>query len=128
MRPAGNGVTIIDDAFNSNPTGSRMALDVLASMKDGNRIVITPGMIELGDMQFELNKEFGSHMAECCDYAIIVNEYNAEAILTGLKEAGFPEDRVFTAATFTEAYAQAMKFATPDSAILIENDLPDTFK
>ncbi|MCI5978172.1 MAG: UDP-N-acetylmuramoyl-tripeptide--D-alanyl-D-alanine ligase [Bacteroidales bacterium] len=128
MRPAGNGVTIIDDAFNSNPTGSRMALDVLASMKDGNRIVITPGMIELGDMQFELNKEFGSHMAECCDYAIIVNEYNAEAILTGLKEAGFPEDRVFTAATFTEAYAQAMKFATPGSAILIENDLPDTFK
>ena len=128
MRPAGNGVTIIDDAFNSNPSGSRMALDVLAMMKGGNRIVITPGMIELGDMQFELNKEFGRHMAQCCDYAFVVNDYNAEAILTGLRDAGFPEERVKTAPTFKQAYAQAMEVAVPSSAILIENDLPDTFK
>ncbi|MDE6371661.1 MAG: hypothetical protein K2K92_09260, partial [Duncaniella sp.] len=39
------GVTIIDDAFNSNPTGSAMALDVLAMMKGGRRIIVTPGMI-----------------------------------------------------------------------------------
>ena len=53
------GITIIDDAFNSNPDGSRMALEVLASMKDGKRIVITPGMIELGDKQYEYNEIFG---------------------------------------------------------------------
>ena len=50
------GITIIDDAFNSNPTGSAMALDVLASMTGGQRIIITPGMIELGDRQEELNR------------------------------------------------------------------------
>ncbi|MDE7396296.1 MAG: UDP-N-acetylmuramoyl-tripeptide--D-alanyl-D-alanine ligase, partial [Muribaculum sp.] len=77
------GITILDDAFNSNPDGSRMALDVLSKMTGGQRIIITPGMIELGERQFELNRQFGQHIAESVDYAIIVGKYNREAILDG---------------------------------------------
>lgn len=128
MRHIPGGVTIIDDAFNSNPSGSRMALDVLARMDAGKRFVITPGMIELGDMQYELNKEFGRHIAACCDYAFIVCEYNRDAILAGLQEQGFPEDRVICFDTFLQANAKAMAMAKPGDTILIENDLPDTFK
>lgn len=128
MRHVPGNITIIDDAFNSNPSGSRMALDVLARMNTGNRIVITPGMIELGDMQQELNKEFGRHMAACCDYAFIVCEYNRDAILSGLKGAGFAEDHIECFDTFLHAHARAMQLASPGSTILIENDLPDTFK
>ena len=68
------GITILDDAFNSNPTGSSMALDVLKSLDGGRRIVITPGMIELGSKQFMLNAEFGRKIAECADVAIGVGQ------------------------------------------------------
>ena len=128
LRRIPGGVTIIDDAFNSNPAGSRMALDVLAMMNQGKRMVITPGMIELGDRQYELNREFGLHMASCADYALIVGNYNRDAILDGLAQGEMPADRVLTFDTFLEANAYAMSIATAGDTILIENDLPDTFK
>lgn len=122
------GITIIDDAFNSNPDGSRMALDVLARMKGGARIVVTPGMIELGDKQWDYNKAFGQHIAKCADLAIIVGKYNRDAILTGLKDAGMAEDKVKTPDTFAEAMAIVNSVAKRGDTVLYENDLPDTFK
>ena len=128
LRRLPSGVTIIDDAFNSNPMGSRMALDVLAMMTQGSRWVITPGMIELGDEQFNLNKAFGKHMAACADHAMIVGEYNRQAIADGLKEGGMPEDHVLFFDTFLDANAYVMDRVKAGDIILIENDLPDTFR
>ncbi len=119
------GLTILDDAFNSNPAGSAMALDVLRSLTGGKRIVITPGMIELGDEQERLNTEFGRKIADCADIAIIVGQYNREAILAGLKDADID---VHTVDTFTQAQELLQTLAIPGSAVLYENDLPDTFK
>ena len=51
MKKHGN-VTIIDDAFNSNPIGSKAAVETLA-MFDGMRILLTPGMVELGAEEAE---------------------------------------------------------------------------
>lgn len=115
-------VTIIDDAFNSNPTGSAMALDVLAAMP-GTRVIITPGMIELGSEQFELNRKFGEKIACSCDVAIIVGHYNREAILAGLE--GTKGVNVLPVDSFTEALTLLPK---SDYTVLYENDLPDTFK
>lgn len=120
------GINIIDDAFNSNPTGSAMALDVLAAMTSGRRIVITPGMIELGEKQHELNRHFGSLMPGRADVAIVVGEYNREAILEGIGGAEGLE--VITAATFAEAQQRLTAMARPADTVLYENDLPDTFK
>lgn len=126
MKRTPGGVTIIDDAFNSNPTGSKMALDVLAMMTPGKRIVITPGMIELGDRQEELNREFGEKIARSADVAIIVGQYNREAILSGI---GNPEEvQVHTAETFNDAQAFLSTILRPGDTVLYENDLPDTFK
>lgn len=82
-----SGVTIIDDAFNSNPAGSKMAIDVLAHFKDGKRIIVTPGMIELGSEQDTLNEAFGRYIGENLDVAIVVGEYNRDAIVRGIKES-----------------------------------------
>ena len=122
------GLTVIDDAFNSNPTGSRMALNVLAQMTSGQRIVVTPGMIELGAKQHELNVELGSHIAKSCDWAIIVGEYNREAILEGIRLIGMDNDRIIPVDTFGEAQTELQKIARPGDIVLYENDLPDTFK
>jgi len=122
------GLTIIDDAFNSNPVGSAMALDVLAAMKPGKRILITPGMIELGDEQYELNKRFGEKAASCCDIAIVVGHYNREAICKGLDLGHMPVEAIRQVDTFTQAQEVLRAIASPGDTVLYENDLPDTFK
>ncbi len=122
------GLTIIDDAFNSNPAGSAMALDVLASMTSGKRIVITPGMIELGDRQEELNREFGRKIAHSADVAIVVGLYNRDAIVSGIEEGKGICSRIITVDTFGEAQQQLALLGEPGTTVLYENDLPDTFK
>ncbi|MBO5053061.1 MAG: UDP-N-acetylmuramoyl-tripeptide--D-alanyl-D-alanine ligase [Muribaculaceae bacterium] len=128
MKRTAGGLTIIDDAFNSNPSGSSMALDVLSMMTAGERIVITPGMIELGEKQYELNREFGCKIAKSCDYAYIVGQYNRQAILEGITDGGMSEDRVKTFDTFLEAQTYLIKTFHAGDTVLYENDLPDTFK
>lgn len=122
------GVTIIDDAFNSNPTGSHMAMDVLARFNKGQRIVITPGMIELGDKQFEYNNSLGKKIAECADIAIIVGEYNREALVEGAIAGGMATEKVKAVASFKDAQQLLGTIVKPGDTVLYENDLPDTFK
>lgn len=123
------GVTIIDDAFNSNPVGSRMAVDVLAHFREsGKRIIVTPGMIELGDKQYELNRALGKHIGESVDVAVIVGEYNRQALLDGLKESDFPSEQLHVVATFSESQRLLAKMLRRGDIVLYENDLPDTFK
>lgn len=122
------GLTIIDDAFNSNPAGSAMALDVLAQMQSGKRILVTPGMIELGDRGEELNADFGRKAAQCADIVIVVGLYNREAITAGLAEGGMDAAAVHTADSFADAQAILHRLASAGDTVLYENDLPDTFK
>lgn len=122
------GLTIIDDAFNSNPAGAAMALDVLASMKKGGRVLVTPGMIELGERQYELNADFGEKAAVSADVVVVVGHYNRDAIVEGLKRGGMDESKIVLAESFADAQARINSHAFPAEIILYENDLPDTFK
>lgn len=129
IRQHPGGVTVIDDAFNSNPTGANMALDVLAGFNTGGRrILVTPGMIELGAEQYRLNREFGLHAASCADIIIVVGAYNREAITDGLKEAGYPEEQLHTVDSFNEAQHLLQPMLASGDTVLYENDLPDAFK
>lgn len=128
MKRTPGGVTIIDDAFNSNPTGSKMALDVLKMMTGGRRIIVTPGMIELGERQEELNAKFGEYIAGAADIAIIVGHYNREAIISGIKSTDTTSLDVHTVNSFSEAQQLLATTLKPGDIILYENDLPDTFK
>ncbi len=122
------GITIIDDAFNSNPTGSSMAMDVLARFNKGKRIVITPGMIELGDKQYEYNETLGRKIASSADIAIIVGEYNREALVNGAISGGMTESQIRPVANFNEAQQLLSTIVKSGDTVLYENDLPDTFK
>lgn len=122
------GVTIIDDAFNSNPAGSKMAVDVLAHFTDGKRIIVTPGMIELGSQQYELNQAFGRHIGTHLDVAIVVGEYNRDSIVEGIKETAFDQKNLILADNFNDAQKELGKILAAGDTVLYENDLPDTFK
>ena len=128
MKRTPGGISIIDDAFNSNPDGSKMSLDLLKRITSGKRMIITPGMIELGEKQEFYNHRFGKQIAESCDYAIIVGTYNQGAILAGMQEAGMQENKIFLAHTFNDAQSHLQQIAERGDVVLYENDLPDTFK
>ncbi|NLY87552.1 MAG: UDP-N-acetylmuramoyl-tripeptide--D-alanyl-D-alanine ligase [Clostridiales bacterium] len=120
-------VTIIDDAFNSNPIGSKAAIETLA-LFDGIRILITPGMIELGDKEEEYNYKFGTYAAAACDYILLVGEKHTEPIREGALSAGFSENncRVFAKVEDAISYAYAIR-GQEHKYILLENDLPDNY-
>ena len=120
-------VTVIDDAFNANPVGSREALNVLASFP-GRRICVTPGMVELGAEEAELNRAFGRHMAKCADIAIVIGKAHADPICEGLRQAGFPEACLVRAASLAEATEKLPAYTEPGCVVLFENDLPDNYR
>lgn len=126
LRYAGN-ITYIDDSYNSNPEGSKMALDVLSKM-EGKRVVITPGMVELGDKSYELNKKFGSYMKDSCDIVILVGEKITKPIKDGLDEVGFDNKNIHIVKSTDEAFNLVRSLsANKELYVLIENDLPDMY-
>ncbi len=121
-----NGITIIDDAFNSNPTGSKAAIDTLA-LFPGTKILITPGMVELGEKEEELNKEFGRYAAKVCDYIYLVGINRTKPIYEGIIEEGFDAEKVIAFDTLTEALDKMYAMSEKDKVVLLENDLPDNY-
>ncbi|MBQ6388902.1 MAG: UDP-N-acetylmuramoyl-tripeptide--D-alanyl-D-alanine ligase [Mogibacterium sp.] len=126
MKENGN-VTIIDDAFNSNPIGSKAAVETLA-LFDGTRILVTPGMVELGEDEDEYNRKFGTYAADCCDWILLVGRKHTEPVLEGALSKGFPEKHivVFDKVEDAISYAYAIK-GEEHKYILLENDLPDNY-
>ena len=125
------GLTVLDDAYNSNPTGARMALSVMRKIADdsaGKAIVITPGFVEMGSSQDEANQGLGRDIAQFADKAIIVNRYNRNSIRKGLEEGGFKDGNVFYVDSLDAAVAQLASLSSAGDVVLYENDLPDTFK
>ncbi len=125
------GLTILDDAYNSNPAGAKMALDVLRDFtrpEGARRVVITPGFVEMGAAQASANYTLGCQIASSVDYAVVVNRLNREAIVGGLKDSNFSEDRYFVADSLDEARAHLATIVKVGDVLLYENDLPDSFK
>jgi UDP-N-acetylmuramyl pentapeptide synthase len=119
---------IIDDAYNSNPQGTKAALEVL-SMFDGIKILVTPGMVELGVQEEELNYSFGQDAAKVCDYIVLVGEAQTQPIYKGIISVGYPKEKVYVASSFNDAMQSANSFCEEGRKkyILIENDLPDNY-
>ena len=122
-----NNVTIIDDAFNSNPMGCRMALEVLKGIEGTQKVIITPGMVELGSEEYRLNKEFGMVCADVCDYIILVGPKRTIPIQEGIREKNYPGENIYVAMNLNDAIRHMNMIVKPGSIVLFENDLPDNF-
>ena len=124
-----NGLTVIDDAFNSNPVGAKNALDVLGSFVSGKKFVITPGMIELGEREDEMNEEFGRQIVKSkVDVAILVGDEQTAAIQRGIEEETIPgEMKVHVVESLFAANDLLNELAAEGDVVLYENDLPDNY-
>ena len=119
----------IDDAYNSNPVGAKGAIDVLAMMP-GKRIVVTPGMVELGEKEDYYNEKFGEQIAEKgnIDYVVLIGKKKTLPIKKGLEKKNYNMDNVIVYNNVKEAYNFIRGIDTKDEVYaLFENDLPDTY-
>jgi len=123
---ADNGVLILDDSYNASQGGTKAALEVLSLFK-GQKVVMTPGLVELGTHAEEGNFKFGVRIAKVADQVIIVNEINKDAINDGLLSQGFPNENIHFAKTLKDAKEIYAGMLNPGDVLLIENDLPDNY-
>ena len=125
LKKTSQNITIIDDAFNSNPVGAQSALEVLKTLEGKKKILITPGMVELGKREYELNKDFGCQAATCCDYVILVGRKQSLPLQDGLRSMNFSQ--FYIAQDLQDANQHLRTIVEAGDVVLYENDLPDTY-
>ena len=116
---------VIDDGFNSNPLGAAAAVEALGYFEGYRKILVTPGIVDLGGKQEEVNFEFGQVAARHCDQVILINKELTKPIREGLLKAGFAEDKIESFPSLAEAKPFINSVADEKSVVLFENDLPD---
>ena len=120
-------VTIIDDSFNANPVGAKAALEVLTEIGEGKKVLVTPGMVELGEREYEENRRLGEQAAEVCDLIILVGPTRTTPILDGLKAAKYPSQQIIVALNLEEVKQHLATQVQAGDVVLFENDLPDNY-
>ncbi len=122
-----NGLYYIDDAYNSNPEGAKMALDVL-NLMPGKKIIVTPGMVELGKDESLENTLFGEEIALVCDEVILIGKEQTKDIQKGLENKNYNKEHIHILEEVKDAFTLINKFKDKEMYVLLENDLPDLFK
>ena len=100
---------------------------MLGSFEVMKKVIITPGLVELGEKEFECNKALGKAAAMVCDKIIFVGKKRSEPLVEGVKETEFSKDNMYIASSFMEAMEIYSSFADENTVVLLENDLPDNY-
>jgi UDP-N-acetylmuramoyl-tripeptide--D-alanyl-D-alanine ligase len=119
---APSGVVVIDDTFNANPASALAALTLLGSLAiSGRRVVVTPGLVELGDEQYRANMELGRKAASVRATLVAVGRTNVKPLQVGYVSPILRFD------TRDEAVSWARATLVPGDGVLYLNDLPDHY-
>ncbi len=121
------GLTILDDAYSANPVGAAGALHVLGLHQGGRRILITPGMVELGELQDEENRKLGALATAYATDIVLVGAAQTRPIAEGVAATTFDPARLHVFDTHAESVAWLRENARPGDTVLFLNDLPDTY-
>lgn len=121
------GITILNDAYSANPVSVGHALRVLSMHTDGRRLLITPGMVELGDLMEQENKRLGEIAAQHATDIILIGERQTAPIAAGLRDASYPAAQVQVMESVRDAIAWYERNLGAGDTVLFLNDLPDTY-
>jgi len=129
VKRQGDGAILIDDAYNSNPVGFASALDLLDVLRqpEGRRILVTPGMVELGSEHEAEHARIGRLAAEHVDVLLAVAPHRVEPLAAAFAAAA-PEREIVPCSTFAEARHWLDRNLGRRDVVLIENDLPDLYE
>lgn len=126
LMPNNKNIVIIDDSYNSNEDGIKAAMEVLDTFS-GRKIVLTPGLVELGKIENVANLAFGNLLAKNADIVIIIGKHNAEMLINGLTAGGMDKSNIFFAKTLNKGNAMLNEMLREGDVVLFENDLPDNY-
>ena len=121
-----NDLTIIDNSYNASMESSMAALETL-KLFDGDKIIVTPGLVELGEEQYSINENLAQEIAKVAQKVIIVNKTNKDALINGLNKAKFDSKNIIFVENLADAKDKLKEIVKPKDVILFENDLPDNY-
>lgn len=121
----GNGLNILDDSYNSNVEGAKDAVYVLR-LFGGKRYVVTPGLVELGQIEEEANAALGALFVGL-DGVILVGETLVLAVREGYLNAGGEAAKLRVVPTLAQAQKILAEELTAGDSVLFLNDLPDIY-
>ncbi len=124
--PNNKNIVIIDDSYNSNEDGVNSAMEVLSSF-NGRKIVLTPGLVELGKMENVANYEMGKKIASVANFVIVIGTQNAEMLIKGLKDGGLDGESIAFAKNLNKGNDLLNTILKEGDIVLFENDLPDNY-
>lgn len=126
LLPNNKNIIIIDDSYNSNEAGIDAAIEVLDNFK-GRKIVLTPGLIELGKVENLVNYKFGKKLASHADLVFVIGKHNAEMLIKGLLDGGMDRNNIKFAKSLNKGNAMLNEILKEGDIVLFENDLPDNY-
>jgi len=119
------GIVVVDDTYNANPEGATAALGTMLAVDGtGRRVLVTPGMVELGDRQDDENRRFARLAADQVTDIVVVGRTNRASLLEG---AATGKATVTVLRSRAEAVDWVRSHLGPGDAVLYENDLPDHY-
>ncbi len=122
-----NGSICLDDAYNANPEGCIEAVQVLSSFKDMKKVIVTPGLVELGEEEYNFNYKLGLAAAKISDIIILVGKKRAVPMNDAILTTEFNTNNLYIVSSFKEAMEIYSSFADENTVVLLENDLPDNY-
>lgn len=120
-------ITLIDNSYNTNPEVIKSSLKLLKDFPGGQKIIITPGLVEQGKNSLGENIKMGMMVAGVADEVIVVGNYSKTALLEGLKKKNFSSSHIHQVFSTREGLSLLGQISKLNSVVLLENDLPDQY-
>lgn len=128
LREDSGGVFIIDDSYNGNPDGVRVAIEFLKEVKDKRRFFITPGLVEMGRKTEEVHREIGKELARAgIEKVVLIRNSVTGFIEAGLKENNYVGEIIWFDSG-KECFASLPKRTINNDLLLYQNDWPDNYR
>lgn len=127
MQPAeAGGIWTIDDSYNGNPDGARVAIEFLGALKDHRRVYVTPGLVEVGPATAVVHTQIGLELANKVDVVVLVKNSATPFIAKGLEAGNFKGEVLWyeDGLSCLNALSQITK---PGDVVLLQNDWSDNY-
>lgn len=118
-----NGIYVLDDGYNASEKSAAQALEVLKKFP-GKKYVITPGIVETGIEDREVNLPLGEALAQ---FDGVFLHRGAIAVKEGYLRAGGMAERLGEYVDTQEATKSLGEKLGEGDAVLFLNDLPDAY-
>jgi UDP-N-acetylmuramoyl-tripeptide--D-alanyl-D-alanine ligase len=114
-----DGISLVDDSYNSSPLAVQRLLDLLARVP-GRKVAVLGEMYELGDVSSEAHRRAGEQAAAACDLLVAVGGSDAERIASGAREAGLPDRSIRLTENADQAAATLKLLLRAGDVVLIK--------